>query len=103
MGDESRQIAARPMVIRHVYLPQPAILGGRYCRMPVMSKPSPSVEPGGAGIAPALLLVLIRRGMVEPERFHAVRERRCALAAQAGPPPPRTGSSCALYRCNCST
>jgi hypothetical protein len=51
--------------------------------MPVMSKPSPSVEPGGAGIAPALLLVLIRRGMVEPERFQAVRERRLALAAQA--------------------
>ena len=48
-----------------------------------MSKPSPSVEPGGAGIAPALLLVLIRRGMVEPERFQAVRERRLALAAQA--------------------
>ena len=48
-----------------------------------MSKPSPSVEPGGAGIAPALPLVLIRRGMVEPERFQAVRERRLALAAQA--------------------
>ena len=48
-----------------------------------MSKPSPSVEPGGAGIAPALLLVLIRRGMVEPERFQAVRERRRALATQA--------------------
>jgi MFS family permease len=36
-----------------------------------------------AGIAPALLLLLIRRGMVEPERFRAVRERRRALAAQA--------------------
>jgi MFS family permease len=34
-----------------------------------------------AGIAPALLLVLIRRGMVEPEHFAAVRERRRALAA----------------------
>src|SRR3954451_13744834 len=32
------------------------------------------------GIAPALLLVFIRRGMVEPERFSAVRERRQALA-----------------------
>src|SRR3954447_23291269 len=28
------------------------------------------------GIVPALLLVFIRRGMVEPERFAAVRERR---------------------------
>jgi hypothetical protein len=37
----------------------------------------------GAGIVPALLLLLIRRGMVEPERFQAVRERRRALAAQA--------------------
>jgi MFS family permease len=36
-----------------------------------------------AGIAPALLLLLIRRGMVEPERFQAVRERRRALAVQA--------------------
>ena len=33
-----------------------------------------------AGIVPALLLVFIRRGMVEPERFAAVRERRQALA-----------------------
>jgi MFS family permease len=33
------------------------------------------------GIAPALLLLLIRRGMVEPEHFRAVRERRLALAA----------------------
>ena len=32
------------------------------------------------GIVPALLLVFIRRGMVEPERFAAVRERRQALA-----------------------
>src|SRR3954471_4998060 len=31
-------------------------------------------------IIPALLLVFIRRGMVEPERFAAVRERRQALA-----------------------
>src|SRR5436190_8861045 len=36
-----------------------------------------------AGIAPALLLLLIRRGMVEPERFRAVRERRRALSTQA--------------------
>jgi MFS family permease len=36
-----------------------------------------------AGIAPALLLLLIRRGMVEPERFQAVRERRRALATEA--------------------
>jgi MFS family permease len=36
-----------------------------------------------AGIAPALLLLLIRRGMVEPEHFQAVRERRRTLAAQA--------------------
>jgi MFS family permease len=35
-----------------------------------------------AGIAPALLLLLIRRGMVEPEHFQAVRERRRALTAQ---------------------
>src|SRR6202045_502685 len=34
-----------------------------------------------AGIAPALLLLLIRRNMIEPERFIAVRERRRALAA----------------------
>lgn len=33
-----------------------------------------------AGIVPAVLLVFIRRGMVEPERFAAVRERRQALA-----------------------
>jgi MFS family permease len=36
-----------------------------------------------AGIAPALLLLLIRRGMVEPEHFQAVRERRRALATKA--------------------
>jgi MFS family permease len=35
------------------------------------------------GIAPALLLVFIRRGMVEPEHFAAVRERRRALAGRA--------------------
>jgi MFS family permease len=35
------------------------------------------------GIAPALLLLLIRRGMVEPEHFQAVRERRRALAMAA--------------------
>lgn len=34
------------------------------------------------GIVPALLLVLIRRGMVEPERFSAVAERRQAIAAK---------------------
>jgi MFS family permease len=32
------------------------------------------------GVLPALLLLLIRRGMVEPEHFQAVRERRRALA-----------------------
>ncbi len=32
------------------------------------------------GIVPAVLLVFIRRGMVEPERFAAVRDRRRALA-----------------------
>jgi MFS family permease len=31
------------------------------------------------GVLPALLLLLIRRGMVEPEHFQAVRERRRAL------------------------
>ena len=36
-----------------------------------------------AGIAPALLLLLIRRGMVEPEHFQAVRERRRALVTEA--------------------
>ncbi len=36
-----------------------------------------------AGIAPALLLLLIRRSMVEPEHFQAVRERRRALGVQA--------------------
>jgi MFS family permease len=36
-----------------------------------------------AGIAPALLLLLIRRGKVEPEHFQAVRERRRALAGEA--------------------
>jgi MFS family permease len=35
------------------------------------------------GVAPALLLLLIRRGMVEPEHFTAVRERRRALAGRA--------------------
>ena len=35
------------------------------------------------GIAPALLLLLIRRGLVEPELFRAVRERRRALAGAA--------------------
>jgi MFS family permease len=34
------------------------------------------------GIVPALLLVFIRRGMVEPERFSAVAERRRAIAAK---------------------
>jgi MFS family permease len=34
------------------------------------------------GIVPALLLALIRRGMVEPERFAAVKARRQALKAQ---------------------
>ncbi|HJU20043.1 MAG TPA: MFS transporter [Stellaceae bacterium] len=34
-----------------------------------------------AGIAPALLLAFIRRGMVEPERFEAVRARRLAARA----------------------
>jgi hypothetical protein len=32
------------------------------------------------GIFPALLLAFIRRGMVEPERFAAVKARRKALA-----------------------
>ena len=35
------------------------------------------------GVAPALLLLLIRRGMVEPEHFQAVRERRRALTTVA--------------------
>jgi MFS family permease len=34
-----------------------------------------------AGIVPAVLLVFIRRSMVEPERFNAVKARRQALAA----------------------
>src|SRR3981081_3887259 len=34
-----------------------------------------------AGLIPALLLAFIRRGMVEPERFTAVKARRQALAA----------------------
>lgn len=34
------------------------------------------------GIVPALLLAFIRRGMVEPERFAAVKARRQALAVQ---------------------
>jgi MFS family permease len=34
------------------------------------------------GIIPALLLVFIRRGMVEPERFSAVAERRQAISAK---------------------
>ncbi len=37
-----------------------------------------------AGIVPALLLAFIRRGMVEPEHFEAVRARR--QAAKARPP-----------------
>jgi MFS family permease len=35
-----------------------------------------------AGVAPALLLLLIRRNMIEPEHFAAVRERRRTLAAR---------------------
>jgi MFS family permease len=35
-----------------------------------------------AGLIPALLLAFIRRGMVEPERFAAVKARRQALKAQ---------------------
>jgi MFS family permease len=35
-----------------------------------------------AGLFPALLLAFIRRGMVEPERFAAVKARRQALKAQ---------------------
>jgi MFS family permease len=38
-----------------------------------------------AGVTPALLLLLIRRGMVEPEHFRAVRDRRRALATAARP------------------
>src|SRR5215472_5345065 len=34
-----------------------------------------------AGVVPAFLLLLIRRNMVEPEHFAAVRERRRTLAA----------------------
>ena len=34
-----------------------------------------------AGIAPALLLLVLRRGMMEPERFAAVKARRQTLAA----------------------
>src|SRR5262249_18438636 len=37
-----------------------------------------------AGIAPALLLLVVRRGMVEPEHFRVVRERRRALSTGAG-------------------
>jgi MFS family permease len=33
------------------------------------------------GVAPALLLVFIRRGMAEPAHFHAVRARRAAVKA----------------------
>jgi MFS family permease len=55
-----------------------------------------------AGIAPALLLLLIRRNMIEPERFMAVRERR-ERWPPAAPQLPKTGSSCASSRCNCST
>jgi MFS family permease len=33
------------------------------------------------GIVPALLLVFFRRGMVEPDRFNAMQERRAAAAA----------------------
>jgi MFS family permease len=35
------------------------------------------------GLAPALLLAFIRRGMVEPERFRAVRERRQAARTRS--------------------
>jgi MFS family permease len=38
------------------------------------------------GIVPALLLLLIRRSMVEPERFVAVRERRAAVRKGVSPP-----------------
>src|SRR5262249_27233367 len=33
------------------------------------------------GVAPALLLLFIRRSMAEPAHFHAVRERRAAVKA----------------------
>lgn len=36
-----------------------------------------------AGVFPALLLLLIRRGMVEPEHFAAVRARRASIKAAA--------------------
>jgi MFS family permease len=35
------------------------------------------------GVLPALVLLLVRRGMGEPERFAAVRERRAALRAES--------------------
>jgi MFS family permease len=38
------------------------------------------------GVAPALLLALIRRGLGEPERFEAVRARRLAAKADAANP-----------------
>jgi hypothetical protein len=53
-------------------------------------------------VTPALLLLLIRRGMVEPEHFAAVRERRKALPLAARRPR-TTKSSCGLYPPSCST
>jgi len=46
------------------------------------------------GVTPALLLLLIRRGMVEPEHFAAVRARRQALASGA----PATGDDTEFLR-----
>ena len=44
------------------------------------------------GIVPAVLLVFIRRGMVEPDHFLAVRERRAAARKAGGPLPARVRS-----------
>lgn len=35
-----------------------------------------------AGVLPAIILVLLRRGLEEPERFQAVADRRKAIRAQ---------------------
>ena len=53
------------------------------------------------GIAPALLLAFIRRGMVEPERFAAVKAGGRHLR-RAASTPKRTANSCAWCRRNCS-
>ena len=54
-----------------------------------------------AGIVPAIILLFLRRGMEEPERFQDVKQRREALRPH-GRSPPRTRSSWPSRQSSCS-